>query len=355
MSDNRTEKPTNKRREDARRRGQIARTPELSAIAGFFTGVLLMRVLGMDWVAESSAMFLQTSVVIQELMQNEELTPLFVERMMRNAGGNLVRLSLPLMCAVLCSSAALSLTQSGFRLTPDALKPGLERFSPLAALRRTFSASLLAELLKSLLKIIGLALVCYQVLAQAIVKSPELTGAAPSEIMKSMGTLAYATGWRAGLLLLIIAAFDYAWHWYRHERALKMTRQEVRDEYRQQEGDPAVRAQRRRAARALLQRQIATEVPRADVIVTNPSHFAVALRYDRETHAAPVVTAKGADEMARRIREIARAHQVPLVENPPLARGLYRSVEVGRAIPPEFFRAVAELLAWIYRQRGVRE
>lgn len=144
---------------------------------------------------------------------------------------------------------------------------------------------------------------------------------------------------------------DYGYGWYKHEKSLRMTKQEVRDEYKQQEGDPFIKSKRRGAARALAQGRISVEVPQADVVVTNPTHFAVALRYNHERDAVPVVVAKGADHLALRIREIARAHDVMVVENPPLARTLYRTIEPGRAIPAELFRAVAELLAYVYQQR----
>jgi flagellar biosynthetic protein FlhB len=351
MADNRTEKPTKKRRDDARRKGQIARRPELAAVAGFLSTVLMMQTVGLDWAARSSVLFHDTARFIHDLKIHEELTPLTVERMIVKAVGEIMMLSLPLVAAALTAGIAASLAQGGLTFSPEALSLKMERFSPVSNFRRVFSLDTVVELLKSILKISGVAIVCYDVIMQSMDEAPRLTGAPAAEVMKAVGMLLYGTGWRAGLTLLVIAALDYGYGWYRHEQSLKMTRQEVRDEHRQQEGDPAVRAQRRRAARLLLQRQIAAEVPRSDVVVTNPTHFAVALRYDSEKHAAPVITAKGADEMARRIREIARASNVPVVENPPLARGLYRSVEVGRAIPPEFFRAVAELLAWIYRQR----
>jgi flagellar biosynthesis protein FlhB len=185
---------------------------------------------------------------------------------------------------------------------------------------------------------------------QAITEMPALVGAPTPEVFRAAGALVYSLGWRAGAVALFAAALDYGYGWFRHEKSLKMTRQEIRDEYRRQEGDPFVKGQRRRAARALLHKHLAA-VKQADLIVTNPTHFAVALRYDREREAAPVVVAKGADFIAARIREVAREHEVTIVENPPLARALYRAVDVGRVIPPEFFRAVAELLAYVYRRR----
>jgi flagellar biosynthetic protein FlhB len=178
-----------------------------------------------------------------------------------------------------------------------------------------------------------------------------LIGAPSATTFAALGSLVYGLGLRAGGVLFLVAACDYLYGWFKHEKSLKMTKQELKDEFRKQEGDPQTKHQRRRIARARSQRRIAAEVPRADLVITNPTHFAVALRYDRDRDAAPTVVAKGADLMAKTIREIAKAHKVPIVENPPLARSLYKSVEMGQMIPAELFRAVAELLAHVYRQR----
>jgi flagellar biosynthetic protein FlhB len=229
--------------------------------------------------------------------------------------------------------------------------PRLERFNPVANLKRVFGSNGPIELVKSFLKLGGLTLVGYGILARTIQEAPMLIGAPANKVFSSIGSLVYNMGLRAGGILLAIAGLDYLYGWYKHEKSLRMTKQELKDEFRKQEGDPLIKGQRRRAARALTQRRIASEVPRADVVVTNPTHYAVALKYDRERDAAPMVVAKGADLMAKRIREIAKAHEVAIVENPPLARSLYKTVEMGQMVPAELFRAVAELLAYVYRQR----
>ncbi|MDQ3819797.1 MAG: EscU/YscU/HrcU family type III secretion system export apparatus switch protein, partial [Acidobacteriota bacterium] len=228
---------------------------------------------------------------------------------------------------------------------------GWKRFNPVANLKRVLGGNSLVELSKSLLKLAGITLVCYGLFAHAVENAPTLVGAPAEKTFASIGQLAYDLGLRAGFVMAVVALLDYAYGYYKHAKSLRMTKQEVKDEFRQQEGDPFVKGQRRRAARAYMQRRIAVEVPRADVVVTTPPHFAVALRYNREKDAAPVVVAKGADLMAKRIREIARTHSVAVVENPPLARTLYSTVEIGHLIPPELFRAVAELLAYVYRLR----
>jgi flagellar biosynthetic protein FlhB len=207
------------------------------------------------------------------------------------------------------------------------------------------------DLIKQSLILGGVVMACYGVFMRSVTGAAQLIGAPAAETLKASGELLSQLGMRAGGVLLVLAVLDYGYGLYKHEKSLRMTKQEVKDEYRQQEGDPMVKALRRRAARALVQRQITVEVPRADVVVTNPTHFAVALRYDREADAAPVVVAKGADLMAKRIRELAKEHDVPVIENPLLARALYKAVGVSGVIPPDLFRAVAELLAYVYRQR----
>lgn len=351
MADNRTEKATPRRREDARRKGQIARGPELPAVASFLSTVVVMRVLGNDWSARAAAMFQKTALLVGGVSGQQPLTPLSVHRLLMEAVFEMMLLALPVIAAALTAGIAGNVAQGGWTLTPSALALRPERFNPVENFKRVFSGNSAVELLKQTLKLGCIVAVCYSVVAPAIAQAPALVGASAGEAMRALGAIIWQTGWRAGGAMVAIAALDYGWKWYQHEKSLRMTKQEVKQEFRDQEGDPFIKAQRRRSARAMLQRYIAAEVPKADVVVTNPTHYAVALRYDRNKYPAPVVVAKGADEMARRIREIARAHDVMIVENPPLARGLYRAVEVGKMISPEFFKAVAELLAWVYRQK----
>lgn len=348
MSDNRTEKATPKRREDAREKGQIARRPELAAAASFLAALLMLRVNAEDLLHRSAKLFSDANGYI---IAREPLTISGLQGMFINAGTNLAMLSLPVVAAALAAGLAGNFAQGGLTFAPKALKPKAERFNPVANIKRVFGSSGPIELLKSLLKLSGLTIACYGIFVRTVAESPLLIGAPSERTFFSLGALVYALGLRAGGVLLLVAALDYFYGWYKHEKSLRMTKQELKDEMRNQEGDPSVKAQRRRAARALSQRRIAAEVPRADVVVTNPTHFAVALKYDREHDSAPVVIAKGADLLAKRIREIAKAHDVAIVENPPLARSLYKSVEMGGIVPVELFRAVAELLAYVYRQR----
>jgi flagellar biosynthesis protein FlhB len=347
MSQERTEKPTPKRREEARKKGQIARRPELAAAVAFLASLVTLRALADSLTARAAHVF---TGVVEYVRGDAPLTPLAVHRLMIEAVTNVALLALPAVAAALAAGLAGNFAQGGLTLTPGALAVRANKFNPAENVKRIFSPTSAVEMLKSLLVIGGIVLTCFEPVKQAITETPALVGAPTPEVFRAAGALVYSLGWRAGAVALFAAALDYGYGWFRHEKSLKMTRQEIRDEYRRQEGDPFVKGQRRRAARALLHKHLAA-VKQADLIVTNPTHFAVALRYDREREAAPVVVAKGADFIAARIREVAREHEVTIVENPPLARALYRAVDVGRVIPPEFFRAVAELLAYVYRRR----
>jgi flagellar biosynthetic protein FlhB len=348
MSDNRTEKATPKRREDARKKGQIARRPELAAVTGFLAALLMLRVTGDSILSRARHLFADT---MSHAGQAKALDVPAAHELLINAFLDLAALTLPIIVAALAAGIAVNFAQGGLTLSTEALKPKMERFNPLANFKRVFSGNSVVELLKGLLKLGGIVAVCYGLFTHAVNNAPTLVGAPAAQTFASIGQLAYDLSLRAGGVLALVALLDYGYGRYKHAKSLRMTKQEVKDEYKQQEGDPHVKGQRRRAARALTQRRIAAEVPHADVVVTNPTHFAVALRYDREKDAAPTVVAKGADLMAKRIREIAQANMVAVVENPPLARTLYRTVEIGHIIPPELFRAAAELLAYVYRLR----
>ncbi len=348
MSQDRTEKPTQKRREDARRRGQIARGQELPAALSFLAVLLATNFLGADFIARCKFIFANA---MTHAADHPNLTAPDLQNLLLNDAKSLALLCLPIIAVSLTAGLAGNFLQGGLNLSAEALKPSAEKFNPAKGLKRIFGTDSLVNLLKAIIKLILLSAVCYGILAPMISDSMSMINAPVPLIMVKLGEILYALGLRVGLLLLFLALADYGYAWYKHEKSLKMTKQEIRDEYRQQEGDPMIKSQRRRAARALTQRRSLSQVPTADVVITNPTHFAVALRYDREKDAAPKVVAKGADEIAKRIRLLAKENDIPLMENPPLARALYKSVEINQSIPLELFSAVAEVLAFIYRQR----
>jgi flagellar biosynthesis protein FlhB len=348
VSDNRSEKATPKRREDARKKGQVARRPDLAATASFLAALLMLKIGGGDLLSRSAQMFRETGTLITA---NNQFNVPTVHTMMVNATATLALLSLPIIAASLAAGVASNFAQGGLTFAPQAFMPRAERFNPVANLKKVFGSNGPVELLKGFLKLGGLVLATWGILGAAIKQAPSLIGAPSEQTFSILGSLIYGIGLRAGVVLFMVSVLDYGYGWYKHEKSLKMTKQEIRDEFKKQEGDPLMKSLRRRAARQISQKRVAAEVPKADVIVTNPTHLAIAIRYDRDKDAAPRVLAKGADLMAKRIRELAKSHNIPVVENKPLARSLYKSVDMGQMIPAELFRAVAELLAYVYRQR----
>lgn len=345
----RTEKATPKRREDARRKGQIARSGDLPGALGFLAALLTLSFLGSDLVAGAGHLFAET---MRHAADYENLTPLDVYQLIIEAGKSLALLTLPVIATALVAGVAGNFAQGGLSFSTEALKPKADKFNPAKNIKRIFSADSAVGLIKTAVKIFLLGAVSYNVLSPLIWDSAAYVNAPIETTMVRLGEIAMSLGWRLGFVLLMLAIADYGWSWHKHEKSLKMTKQEIKEEFKDQEGDPLMKGQRRRAARELVRRRSLSEVPKADVVITNPTHFAVALRYDRERDAAPVVVAKGADALAAQIRKIAKENDVALVENPPLARALFKVVEPGQLIPADLFRAVAEVLAYVYQKRN---
>jgi flagellar biosynthetic protein FlhB len=349
MSDNRTEKATPKRREDARKRGQVARRGELPTSARFLASLFVLQIMGEDFVGRAERFFQTTFAHVTD---RGDLTALLVQRMLLEAAGNLAILSLPVMLVGLAASLAGNFAQGGLTFSVEALAPKAERLNPAANLKRLFSPDTAVDLIKNVLKLAGICAVSYAVFAGALKEAPSHLNTPAAQTLGMMATLAYGLSLRVGVALFALALLDYGYGWFKHEKSLRMTKQEIKDEYKQQEGDPMVKGQRRRMARKLAMQRMMADVKNADVVIANPTHYAIALRYDRERDAAPIIVAKGIDSLALRIRAIAEEHSVAVVENPPLARALYAVVEVGQIIPADFFRTIAEVLAYVYLRRA---
>jgi flagellar biosynthetic protein FlhB len=260
-------------------------------------------------------------------------------------------LAMPIIIVGLAATLAGNLAQGGLSLSTEALMPKPEKFNPVSNIKRVFGMDAIVNLVKSLLKLLFLGVVAYGVIQPMIEKAPNLINAPLATVGLTLGNTLYQLAFRYALVILALAVADYGYTVYKHEKSLKMTKQEIRDEFKQQEGDPMIKSQRRRVARALVQKRSLGQVPEASVVITNPTHFAVALRYNHDKDAAPMVVAKGADLIAKKIREIATENNIPLVENPPLARALYKVVEPNQMVPIEFFGAVAEVLAYVFSQK----
>lgn len=345
-----TEQPTSKRLSDAREKGQIAKSPDLTAAVDLVAALLLVYYFG-SWLTAGLRELLRRSLAGE--MPGGDAAG--VGGVVRDAAWSFVQagvLAAPAMVAMGAVVVMAHLPQTQFLLTLEPLRPKLERLSPVEGLGRLFSKRSVVKTTLHTAKLTLIAAVVYLVVARrmpelAALPNLPLLGALDRMFMLVVEVAAYALA-----IMLTIGLVDYAYQRWQHTQDLRMTKQQVKEEFKSSEGDPDVKRRRAQIAREMATQRARRAVPKADVVVTNPTHFSVAIQYDAEKMAAPTVVAKGADFMAFRIREIAAAHGVPIVEKPPLARALYAQVEVGREVDAEFYEAVAEVLAYVYRLGG---
>lgn len=347
----RTEPPTPKRRADARKRGQIAKSQDLSAAVVMLAGLLTVAAMGPFILERLTAL---TRVMLGDYgptIRPHELLPLA-----KLSGMVVLDVLWPLLVAVFLASLLVMLVQVGRLITFETIRPKLTKLNPVNGLKRLFSARTAVMLVINLLKLSAVLLVTYITIRDRFDQLVFLFTLPHVPMLGAAGELVYTLMVRLGALLLVLALIDYAYQKYKNERELKMTKQEVKEEMKRMDGDPLIKRRQRETALKIILQRMRKTVPQADVVVTNPTHFAVALKYDADRMSAPKVVAKGADFLARKMREIAIEHGVPIVERPPLARALYKDVEVGQEIPSQFYKAVAEILAYVYelRRKGRR-
>lgn len=345
----RTELPTARRRAQARERGQVAKSQDLGAVIDLIGAFVLILAVG-TWLVERLTVV--TRHLLDAAASGVPLRPADIEATIRWAAIETAIMLAPFLAVMFVVAAISQFVQVGPLLTAEPLNPKLERLNPLAGFKRLFSLrSVVKTAMNSAKLVIVGAVVILWCIAhfQPLVQLPLLgaiAGAAATlDMVRELLLWVLA-------ILVVLGLLDL---WYqRHQQTtdLKMTKQEIKDEHRSMEGDPEVKGRRLRMARDIATQRMRQAVPKADVVVTNPTHYAVALRYDPKKMGAPQVVAKGVDFMAFRIREVAALHRVPIVEKPALARALYAGVPVGRQVSPEFYEAVAEILAYVYRLKG---
>ncbi len=255
---------------------------------------------------------------------------------------------LPVLIIGAFASSLSTIAQTRGLVSFEALKPKFSRINPIQGIKRLFSLRGVVELLKSILKIIILGIVIYQALEQELSIIPRLADMTIPQAGAAIGAAIMEIVKKAALIMAFVAAFDYLYQWYEYEKNLRMSKQEIKEEYKQTEGDPQVKGKIREKQNMMARRRMMQNVPNADVVIRNPTHYAVALQYDPEHHRAPIVIAKGQDSLALRIVSVAEQHNVVVTENRPLARGLYENVELNAEIPDRFYQPVAEVLAFVY-------
>ena len=349
-----TEAATPKKLSEARKEGQVAKSREIANGLGLLSLFLVLKL----WVGTMGNQFL---AVFPNIYGRIADTVTFwygfePENDTRLVFGELIKQSVIIMAPILVVGVivafASDVAQVGWKPTGKPLQPKFSKINPLSGFKKIFSANSIAELIKSIAKIGLIVYICYNYLQD---KWTLVFSLYNMPLMQAVGLAAETVtdlGIRISLVYMLIAGADFVYQKYKFSQDMKMTKQEVKDEYKQMEGDPQVKGKIRQRMREASQRRMMQNLPQADVVITNPTHYAVAIKYDPEVADAPIVIAKGEDYLAAKIKEVAKENKIEIVENKPLARMLYANVDVGQAVPPELYQAVAEVLAFVYHLQG---
>ena len=343
-----TEPATPKKLEDARKKGQVANSREVSSVIVLLSALMAFY-FGGGW------MFGKLSLIMTRTLSNLYFQNFKVETahlLLWDLFQQIFFLLAPLLMVVAIGGVLSNVAQTGFMLTAEPLTPKISKLNPISGIKRLFSTRSLVESLKSVIKVMIIGGVAYSMLRGEMDQIPALIELNINGIMRFIGTASLKLGFYTCLVLVVLAGIDLMFQRWQHERDLRMSKQEVKDEYRQREGDPMIRSRIRAVQREMAMKRMMSSVPDATVVITNPTHLAIALKFDRSMQA-PVVVAKGAGVIAQRIRAIANENDVPVVEQKPLARALYKSVDIDGYIPAELYHAVAEILAYVYRLKGM--
>jgi flagellar biosynthetic protein FlhB len=345
-----TEKPTPKRRSDARKKGQIARSQDISGASIFLAIVIALHA---SFIATASSLAQGFSVAFIHVASRDEPT-------IRSVWGAFARALLPYIALLsLAFGAAIVIAfvanflQFGLLFVPSLAAPKFSRINPLSGFKRVLiSKQTVENLVKQLAKLFVVFLIVWLGIKDNLTTLIALANASPRDVILTVEGIIYWIAFRFGIVLLILGIADFIFQKRQLEDSLKMSKQEIKDENKQSEGSPEAKGAVKQRQRASARRRMMAAVPRATVVVTNPTHFAVALEWDEIAMEAPVLIAKGADLMAKRIRDLAKEHDIPILENPPLARTLYDKVPLDSPIPPNLYAAVAQIIAFVYKLKN---
>ena len=339
-----SEQPTDSKLKKAKEKGQIPRSRELTSLMILLVGILLFWIMGTHFVSKLKAIIQQAMLVAHRTDDDKQI--IFNLINLLTAGFWAI---LPIFVGLVIVAIIAPLSVGGLLFSLQSIKPNLGKLNPISGFKRLFSLRIFSELFKSILKVV---LIAFAAALFLIHQFPNML-ALPSMYLNNalsqvMQLLIYAS------LLIVLAlipmvGFDIFYQIWSNLKKLKMSKQEVKDEFKEQEGNPQIKGRIRQMQQAMARRRMMKDVPKANVIVTNPTHYAVALQYDEKTMSAPKILAKGTDNIASKIKQIAQEHQIPQLEAPPLARALYRHGEIGKSIPAELYAAVAQILAWVYQ------
>jgi flagellar biosynthetic protein FlhB len=348
MAENKTEKATPKKRAEARKKGQVARSQDINGAVVMLASVLALSAFGPGmWRRMADA----TVAILDLIKQPSVVDRKGIGQLFMEVGGHMLGGFAPIL--IVCAVAGLmaNVLQVGFKPSFQALKPDFKKLNPASGLKQLVSPNSAVEAVKSTLKVAAVGAIVALALFPKLDEMAALVGMPAEAFLPALATLVMQIAQRAALAYLAIAAADFFWQRHRFEKGLKMDKEEVKQEHKGQELPNEIRMAQRRRAMELARARMMDAVPTADVVVTNPTHYSVALKYDSD-NPAPIVVAKGTDHLALRIRHTAAEYGISVVPDPPLARALYASVDVGRMIPEEMFAAVAQLLAYVYKVAG---
>ena len=349
-----TEEPTAKKLEDARKEGQVAKSREIANGLGILALFLVLQL----WVGNMGKSFLELfGLIYGEIPDTVALIggsvpDTAMSRLFQYALILVMKIVLPVFLVGFAVAFVSDYVQVKWKPTAKPLRPKFSKLNPVSGFKKIFSGNAIVELLKSIGKIGIIAYVSYSFLKD---KGEELFLLYDLELMPAViliGDTVIGLGVRIAVVYMILALADFAYQKYKFHKDMKMTKQEVKEEYKNQEGNPEIKGKIRQRMREVSQRRMMQSLPQADVVITNPTHYAVAIKYDPDESPAPVVLAKGEDFLAQKIKEVAKEHDIEIVENKPLARMLYANVDIGEQIPPELYQAVAEVLAFVYHAKG---
>ena len=341
-----TEQPTPKKRREAREEGQILQSKEVNNVVILFACFLAIKVFG-GMLNSQLKNFL--SSIFKEIQNSES----FFNRSNLNVYGlkimiDFAIMTLPVLLIAFLSALIINYLQVGFIFTTKTLKIKLNRLNPVEGFKKIFSKRALMDLVKSVLKILLIGYVAYSYIKGKMLDIIKYSTLEISQSYKSFANLMFGFILRLLGVLLFLAVIDYIFQWREHENKLKMSKQEVKEEYKQTEGDPFIKGKIKEKQRSIAMSRMMQEIPKADVIITNPTHYAVAIKYDKDSYDAPYILGKGVDIIAENIKKIAKEKSVPIVENKFLAQTLYNTVDIGSIIPEDLYEAVAEVLAYVY-------
>lgn len=349
-----TEEPTQKKKDDTRKEGKVAKSKEMSSGVELIALFVILKF----WVGHMGENFMELFGELYEKMP--AYTTYWGGRVVSSDyrilfNGVLLELLiqlLPFFVVGVVISVLVNMLQFKFKISTKPLQPKFDKLNPVSGMKKLFSKEKIMELLKSIAKIILIMWVVYSTIKNDWVYLVKFYQMPLNQAIELIGNIVINMGLKISLVFMIIAFVDWFYQKWKFNEDIKMTKQEVKDEYKNAEGDPQIKGKMKQKMREASQRRMMQDVPKADVVITNPTHFAVAIRYDANEGSAPRVLAKGADFVAQKIKEIARENNVEIVENKPLARMLYANVDVGQEVPPELYQSVAEVLAMVYKLQG---